>query len=162
MALEEARSFVGQLAPAVVRVDGEAAEVGDPVALVREVEAHRAGAAPLAVFLDLDHEAADLLRLGERALDLIAHICGFARAPDAEERLDVVVGGELSQEVDVVEGRSAEPEPVTEDDVAHGDAGTGARRGSLIRPDPSAVPVRIRTSPAIADIVTVSPSSTAP
>ena len=65
MALEETRRFVRELAPAEVGMDGEAAEVGDPVALVREVEAHRAGAAPLSVLLDLDHEAAGLLRFGE-------------------------------------------------------------------------------------------------
>jgi hypothetical protein len=65
VALEEARRFVRELAAAIVGVDGEPAKVRDPVALVREVEGHRAGAAPRSVLLDLDHEPSGLLRLGE-------------------------------------------------------------------------------------------------
>src|SRR4029450_3795335 len=112
MALEEARSFVGELAPAVVRVDGEAAEAGNPVARVQEVEAHRAGAVPLAVLLDLDHEAAGHLRLGEGALDLLPHRVCVTGAPGAEEGLYIVVAGKLGQEGDGVECPPAEAAPV--------------------------------------------------
>jgi hypothetical protein len=47
-------------------VHGEPAEIGDPAASVRDLEAQRSR--PLAVHLD--HEAAELLRLGLRPLDL--------------------------------------------------------------------------------------------
>jgi hypothetical protein len=61
--LKQLRRVVGEAAAAEVRMDGEVSEVGDPRAPVGELEAHRAGAAPLAVILDLDDETPELFRL---------------------------------------------------------------------------------------------------
>ena len=58
MALKETGGVVGQAAAPEVGVHREAAEIRDPAAPVLKVEAHHAGAAPLAVLLDLDHEPA--------------------------------------------------------------------------------------------------------
>ena len=85
-----------------VGVDGEAAEVGDAASRVRALEAHRAGS--LAV--DLDDEDAEGLGLGLRALDLGEERRRDLRADGREERLDVLVGDELDEEVDVVRARS--------------------------------------------------------
>src|SRR5581483_10345770 len=66
-ALELPRRVVRDPPAAEARVDGEALDPRDPVPLVRDVKAERARR--LAV--DLDHEAAERLRLGERPLDLL-------------------------------------------------------------------------------------------
>src|SRR5262249_38944813 len=151
-----------QLAPTVVGVHRETTEVCDAVALVREVERHRAGAPPVAVLLDLDHEAAGLLGLGERALDLLAHGVRVTCAPAAEERFDVVVTRELGEEVGVTEPRAAEPEAVAAE-LAHRAVTTAVRRlGKRRTPEAIGVPVRIRTRPTIADAVIGSPSRRAP
>src|SRR5688500_15791616 len=62
VALEESRRLVRKPAPPEVRMHRQAAQVRDPAALVRDVEAHHPGPAPLAVLFDLDHEPARLLR----------------------------------------------------------------------------------------------------
>ncbi len=58
MALKETSRVVGQAAAPEVGVHREAAEIRDSAAPVLKVEAHHAGAAPLAVLLDFDHEPA--------------------------------------------------------------------------------------------------------
>src|SRR5919197_1480043 len=57
--LEEARRLVGEAPAAEVGMHRERAEVGDPASAVRDLEAHQARALPV----ELDHEAAELLRL---------------------------------------------------------------------------------------------------
>ena len=64
VALKEPRGLVGEPAATELGMDREPAEIRDAVALVGDVEAHQAGTPPFAVLLDLDHEAAGLLRLG--------------------------------------------------------------------------------------------------
>src|SRR5207248_5942603 len=60
VALEDPRGVVGEAAAAEVGMNREVAEICDPRAAVRELEAHQPGAPPLSVVLDLDHEAAEL------------------------------------------------------------------------------------------------------
>ena len=80
--LELARRPVRDAPAAKGRVDREAAEIRDPAAPVGDLEAHHAGRAPFAVVEHLDHEAAVLLRLGLRALDLGEQLVAAARADD--------------------------------------------------------------------------------
>ena len=160
--LEDTRSLVGESPSAKLRMDCEPAQVRDPAALVRNVEAHDSCAAPLSSLLDLEHEAARLARLGQRALDLLEQTLAL-RTDGSEVRVDVVMRGELEHEVDVVCGRAPKTEPVACDRLAHGEAaGTAARRGKRSTPEPSAVPVRMSTSPTIAEAVIGSFSSSAP
>src|SRR5690349_2145547 len=63
VALKLARSLVGDALPAKVRVGGEAAEVRDPAAPVRDVERHRACALPPSAVRHVDHEPPGLERL---------------------------------------------------------------------------------------------------
>jgi hypothetical protein len=57
--LEQPRGLVGETTAAEVRMHRERAEVRDPAALVGDLEAHQPGRLPV----ELDHEAAELLRL---------------------------------------------------------------------------------------------------
>ena len=79
-------------------MDGKAAEVGDAAALVRALEAHRAGALPV----DLDDEHAERVGLGLGAGDLGQDLLATLRSHGGEERLDVLVRDELDEKIDVV------------------------------------------------------------
>ena len=80
--LEQPGSRVREAPAAKVGVDGQPAEIGDPAASVRDLETHHPGGAPLALLADLDHEAAEVLRLGLRPLDLGEQARAAARADD--------------------------------------------------------------------------------
>src|SRR5437764_2901871 len=152
VALEEPRRLVGKAPAAEARVHRERPEVRDPAALVGDLQAHQA----CRFSIQLDHEAAELLRLSLRALDLFQQTRAVARANRGQVRLDVLVGHELEQEVDV--SRLGAP-----DRDVHGDgAATGSRRGNLTAPDPSATPPRINVIPASSCQVSGSPSSSTP
>src|SRR6476659_6669606 len=64
--LELTCRFVGDAAPSKGRLDGETLEPRDLRAAVRDLEAH----GPHSLAVRLDHEAAEVLRLGIGALDL--------------------------------------------------------------------------------------------
>src|SRR6185312_11986026 len=150
--LEEARRLVGEPPAAEVGMHRQGAEVRDPAPRVRDLEAHQAGR--LAV--GLDHEAAELLRLGLRALDLLEQPVAVARPHDRHERVDVLVRHQLEQEVDVA--RLGSPQG-----HVHGEgAATGSRRWRRTAPDPSATPPRISAIPASSSQVSGSPSSSTP
>src|SRR5206468_831628 len=118
---------------------GERAEVRDAAAAVRDFEPHQAGGLPV----DLDHEAAELLRAGLRALDLSGEPFLVARPDDGQVLHDVVAVHQLEQKVEVAGLRAAEG------DFAHGEgAATGSRRGNRTAPEPNATPPRISTIPA--------------
>jgi len=144
LALEQLRGFVGQPPPAEVGMDGEIAQVGDPRAPVGELETHRAGRTPSSVLLDLGDEPPELLRLARRPLDLLQHALAVAGPRAGEIGLDLLVGRQLDQEVDVLGLGAAQPNR-----AAHGAgvAGAGSRRGSRNAPDPSATPPRISAMP---------------
>ena len=131
----------------------EAAEVGDATSPVRDLEPHRARA--LAV--DLDHEAAELPRLGERALDLGSDAVAVADPDGGEERLDLVVGEELDEEVEIRELGA----PDLDVQGACAAAGCHRREGRSI-PEPSATPSRTSASPATAAMVSGSSRNTIP
>jgi len=122
-----------------------------PRAAVGDLEAHRPGA--LAV--DLDHEAAEVVRLPLGALDLAAERVRVLGGHRAEERLDVFVRHELDEEVDVVGARAADRD-------AHGVCATGARRAMRAMPEASVTPVRIRPRPRSSTPVSASERTTAP
>jgi hypothetical protein len=85
-------------------MDREPAEVGDSAPLVRAREAHRSRA--LAVDLDDEEAERGRVRIGSRDLgpDLLVTL-----GPDGrEEGLDVGVGDELDEEVDVVVSGAAD------------------------------------------------------
>ena len=98
-------------------MDREPAELGDPAALVLDAEAHHAGR--LAV--DLDHEAAEVLRLALRARDLLEQLLARGRTAGGQVRVDVLVRRQLDEEVDVGRRR-----PTDRD--THGRAGSTASR----------------------------------
>src|SRR5204863_8930684 len=129
-----------------------------PRAAVGELEAHRAGATPLTVFLDLDDEASELVRLRLGALDLLQQPVALARARAREVGLDVLMGRQLDEEVDVVRSGPAQSHSVTLDD-AQGVAGAGSRRGIRTAPEPNATPPRISAMPTSSSTVRGSPSS---
>ena len=135
-------------------MDREALEERDPAAPVAHLEADRARALPLAAGVGLDDEAAELLRLGERAVDLVEQVAAIAGA--RQERLHLLVTEQVDEEVDVLPLRAPYPDPARLD---HGAVRRAARRLRLsaIPPEPSATPRRISTSPAIADQRTGSP-----
>src|SRR5581483_1936751 len=136
VALELARSLVPHSPPAEVRVHRQAAEPGDPGALVADLERHRPGRPAV----ELDDEQAVLLGLALRALDRGEDAVAVALAPRRQVRLDLLVVQELDEEVDVA--RLCPPQP----------QGTGSTAGSRRRtgrhaPEPSATPPRISASP---------------
>src|SRR5256714_398353 len=151
VALKVLRRLVGKTAATKVRMDREISEVRNPRAAVNELEAHRAGASPMAVLLDLDHEATECVWLPLRTLDLLQQRRPVARPRRGKVRLDVLVRRQLDEEVDVGRLRAAQPEPVALDD-AHG-AGVAAA-GSR---DPNATPPRISTMPISSSTVSDSP-----
>src|SRR3954468_18583072 len=65
--LQGSRGFVGDTAPAKVRVDREPAQVRDPVDLAPLVEPHHART----LTVDQHDQATESLRLGERPLDVL-------------------------------------------------------------------------------------------
>jgi len=150
-------------AAAEVRMDREVSEVGDPRAPVGELEAHRAGAAPLAVILYLDDETTELVGLRLGALDLLQQPVELARARAREVGLDVLVGRQLDEEVDVIRSGPAQPQSVTLDDAqGEGVAAAGSRRGIRTAPEPNATPPRISAMPTSSSTVKGSPSSVTP
>src|SRR6185312_1632166 len=148
--LELTCRFVGDAAPSKGRLDRETLEPRDLRAAVRDLEAHR----PRSLAVGLDHEAAEVLRLGIGALDLAEQALAIERSTTAEEGLDIVVVDESVQEVDVVRSCPA--------DRDHGASATGTRRRRRSEPVPSATPARIRRSPPIAEAVICSSRNTAP
>jgi len=163
VALEQSRRFVGEPPAAEIGMYRKIREVRDPRAAVRDLEAQRAGGMPVSLPLDLDQEAAELIGLVLRALDLRKQPFTVTRPNDGEVRLHVLVGRQFENEVDVARVRPAEPQAFALDD-AQGDgvAGAGARRGSRTAPEPSATPPRISTIPANSSTVSGSPSSVTP
>src|SRR6266511_107076 len=160
MALEGPRSVVGEVASTEVGVNGEAPEVRDPAAAVEDVEAQHTRAVPAPSLLDLDHKTPAVFRLSARPLDLVEQRIAVARANGGQVGIDVVVGRELEQEVDIVRSCPAQAEAVARDRLAHGAVATAApRRGMRSTPEPKAVPVRISASPTIAETVIASPRS---
>ena len=61
-------------------MDREALQERDPAAAVADLEADRARALPLAAGVGLDHEPTELLRLRERAVDLVEQVAAIAGA----------------------------------------------------------------------------------
>src|SRR5207248_1884545 len=147
--------LVGEPAAAEVGMDREAAEARDPAAAVLDVELHAPGEAPPVAVCDLDHEAAEVLRLGKRALDLRGDRLVVARAASGEERLDVVVVRELDEEVDVLGPRPPDAQ-------AHRPGSTAARGAGRRSPEPTATPSRISARPPASAAVTGSPRKSAP
>src|SRR5262249_57578474 len=143
-------------------MDRQVAEVRDPGAAVRELEAERPGGPPLPVVLDLDHEAPELAGLALRPVDLLQHRGTIAWSHRGQIGLDVLVGRQLEQEVDVGRLRTPKSEAVAPNSQGAGVAGAAARRGRRTAPDPSATPPRISTIPASSSPVTASPTNTAP
>src|SRR5919201_1665400 len=116
-------------------MDGKASEVGDPTPPVGNVEAHHAGGSPVAVDLDLDHEAAAFPWLRLRELDLLEQRLAVARPHGCEIGLDLLVRGQLEQEVDVVGARAPQAKAVAGDRLGHGAVATAARRGRRSTPE---------------------------
>ncbi len=164
VALKNVRRLVGEVAAAKVRVHRQSAEVRDAAAAVRDVVTEDPRAPPVAVLLDLDHEPPGLPGLRHGLLDLGLHVFARMGANDREIGLDVFVRSELRVELRVVRARPPEPEAVAGEDLAHGAAGTASacRRRRNATPEPSAVPMRISTRPAIAWTVIGSSSNSAP
>jgi hypothetical protein len=150
MTLQQPRSIVCDAAAAKCRMDGQALELRDLGAAVLYLEPHRPGA--LAV--GFDHEAAELLRLRLRALDLAEQAVAVESRTTTKERLDVLEVHELVQELDVVGSRAANRD--------HGVSHAIVRRRGRSVPVPSATPARIRTSPPTEDAVMCSSRKMAP
>ena len=151
--LQKACGVVGESAAAEVGMDGEAAQLRDAAALVRDGEAHDACASAV----ELDDEASEVLRLALGALDLLEQLVARRGSSRGEERVDIVVARQRDEELDVV-GSSAPDRHV------HGRAGSTASGGALGRssPEPSATPARISTRPTTIHAVISSSSSNAP
>ena len=127
-----------------------------PAPLVLDPELHAPGEAPAVAVVDLDHEAAEVVRLTERPLHLVRDRVGVARAPGREVRLDVLVVRERDEEVDVA-GRRAP------DAQAHRPGSAAVARGTgRTSPEPTATPARISASPPASAAVTGSPRKSAP
>src|SRR6266542_1474333 len=126
VALEEARRPVREPPATEVGVDRQRAAVG-------EVEAHQPRTVPVAAVLDLDHEAAELLRLRLGALDLGREALAVARPDHREVGLDLLVAHQLDQEVEIGGLGPAEPESPLLD---HCGAGAGSRRRDAARTIP--------------------------
>ena len=103
MALELPRGLVRDPPAPEVGVDREPAQVCDPAAPVRPLEAHR----PCAFAAHLDDEHPERVRLRGRPLDLAQDRFAILRPHRGEERLDLVVREELDEEVDVVQARTS-------------------------------------------------------
>jgi hypothetical protein len=102
VALEKPRGSVGEPAAAKGRVNSEAAEVRDAAPPVRDVEAEHAGGAPAPLVVDLDHESPALAGAFLRAPDFREQALAVSRSNGGEVRLDVLVGEQLHEEVDVL------------------------------------------------------------
>src|SRR5207249_2164706 len=94
-----------EAAAAEARVHGEPAELRDPAALVRALEAERAGR----FAVDLDHEASERVGLPLGALDLGGHRVAAEVVPAGQEGPHVRLGVQLDEEVDVVRAGPADP-----------------------------------------------------
>ena len=114
------------------------------------LEAHR----PRALAVDLDHEDAECVGLGLRALDLREDLLAILRPHGGEERLDVLVRHELDEEVDVVSARPPDRHP---------HAGVSCTRTPNKRcPEASAAPTAMSANPTSIAVVTGSSSRSAP
>src|SRR5207302_996420 len=136
MLLEASRSVICDPAAAERRVHSEALEVRNPRTAVRELEAEPAGTLPI----DLDHEPAVVVRLALRARHFLGDSVRVLGRDRAEERLYVLVGDQLDEEIDVVRARAADRD-------RHGVWAAGTRRGRRRSPDPSPMPSRISAIP---------------
>ena len=157
--LDQLRRRVSQPPAAEVRVNGKPLEERDAAPAVADLESERPRRAPLATFFDLDQEAAELLRLRKRAVDLVQEISATAGRRSGEKRLDLLVRQQLDEEVDILPLRAAQPDAVTLD---HGAVLRAARRRMMTLPEPSATPDRIRASAASAVQRSGSPRIVAP
>src|SRR5213592_4420571 len=104
--------------------------------------------------VEQDHEPAETVGLGLRALDLGRDLLECSSAAWAQVRVDVRIARELDEEVDV--GGLGAPK------LDHAASTAVARRGSLAAPEPTAMPTRIRASPASAAGRSGSPRTTTP
>src|SRR5207244_11023379 len=105
-------------------------------------ESERACTPPFAVLVvDLDHEAAELLPGGLRAVDLVQEVTPVTNRGGGQEGLDLLVGEQVREEVDVLPVRPAQPDSVGLD---HRAVSRASRRLSATTPEPSATPSRIR------------------
>ena len=99
VALKELRRLVGKTAAAKIRMNREISEVRNPRAAVNELEAHRAGASPVGVLLDLDHEAAECVWLPLRTLDLqdarLGAPIAVARSAQAHAQHSAAIGNQV-------------------------------------------------------------------
>ena len=151
--LKDARGRVGDAPTAKVRMNGKAAEIRDAIPAAPAREAHRART--LAV--DLDHEQAEELRLRRGALDVGEDAVTVVRPRRGEIRLDLLMGDELDDEVEVVGVRAPDVDRQT-----GSSSGLARRAEDNTRPDPSATPSRIKPRPASIATVTGSERNTAP
>ena len=108
-------------------MDGEAADVDDPVPLAPDLPGHRTR--ELAV--DLGDEEA--VQIGDDPVAVV-------RPARRQERAHVVVRVELDEEVDVAVARRPDRD-------RHGRTVAVSRRGNFTAPDASATPARISASP---------------
>src|SRR3954468_17203967 len=148
--LELTCRFVGDATPSESRLDRQTFEPRDLRAAVCDLEAHR----PRSLAVRLDHEPAEILRLGVGALDLAEQALAIESRTTAEERLDIIVVDEPVEKVEVVRACPA--------DRDHGASATGTRRRRRREPVPSATPARMSRSPPIADGAMCSSRNTAP
>jgi len=148
--LEEPRRLVRDPAPAEVRVHGEPAQVRDPAAQVRALEAHRSRAHAV----HLDQEDAERVWLLLRALYLGADLPVLLRPDRGEKRLDVLVAHELGEEPDVLRRRPANRHRHAAD--------SWARPPRRRWPEPRATPTRMSARPPSAAALTGSSRMAAP
>ena len=87
-------------------MDSEPAEVGDPAPLAECLELHQAGGSTVG----LDHEHAGGSRLALRPLDPGEHVRALAAPVHGEEGLDLLVGQQAGDEVDIGALGAAEPD----------------------------------------------------
>ena len=153
MALEETCPLVGHPPTAEVRMDGEPAQVGDPVPTAAAREAHR----PRQVAVDLDHEQAVDVRLGLVPLDVGRQRVTVVRPARGEKRLHILVRDEVDEEVEVVG-----PSAADRDHYAGSSLGAARRRTVNRSPEPRAIPTRISPSPSNIGFVIGSERKSAP
>jgi hypothetical protein len=72
-------------------VDCQPTKVRDAAATVGDLEPKDAGRSPAVVDRYLDHEAAEILGLGERPLDVGEDLAGLAGSHRSEERLNLLM-----------------------------------------------------------------------
>src|SRR5581483_10066978 len=141
--LDQSGRCVAEPAAAEVGVNSEPLEERDAAAPVADLETERARRLPAAVLLYLDQEAAELLGMRQRAVDLVQQVGAVTRSRPGQKRRHLFVRQQLDEKVDVLPLRAA-------------------RRRMTTVPEPSATPARINASPASADQRSGSPRIVAP